>query len=59
VGTHESEPIVDEVLRFETVPVDQGGTRRAIVRWSNGSEGTALVWYQDEVLSPVDHAGRQ
>lgn len=50
VGTHESEPIVDEVLRFETVPVDQGGTRRAIVRWSNGSEGTALVWYQDEIL---------
>ena len=50
VSTHESEPTVDEVLRFETLPVDQGGTRRAIVRWSNGSEGTALDWYPDEIL---------
>jgi hypothetical protein len=50
VGLHESEPIVQEVLRFETVPVDQGGTRRAIVRWSNGSEGIALAWYPDEIL---------
>jgi hypothetical protein len=39
LGTHKSEPIVEEVLRFETLPVDQGGTRRAMVRWSNGSEG--------------------
>jgi hypothetical protein len=50
VGTHESEPIVEEVLRFETLPIDRGGTRRAIVRWSNGSEGTALAWYPDEIL---------
>jgi hypothetical protein len=43
-------PVVDEVLRFETLPLDQGGTRRAIVRWSNGGEGIALVWYPDEIL---------
>ena len=50
MGTRDSEPIVEEVLRFETLPVDHGGTRRAVVRWSDGSEGTALVWYPDEIL---------
>jgi hypothetical protein len=49
-------PVVDEVVRFETLPVHQGGTRRAIVRWSNGSEGIALAWYPDEILvSEGDH----
>jgi hypothetical protein len=50
VGTHNPEPIVEEVLRFETLPLDQGGKRRAIVRWSDSSEGTALFWYADEIL---------
>ena len=54
-----SEPIVEEVLRFEDLPLGSSGTRRAIVRWSDGSEGAALTWYADEILSPVDHVGRQ
>jgi hypothetical protein len=53
------QPVVEEVLQFENLPLDQGGSRQAIVRWSNGSESTALVWYPDEILSPVDHVGRQ
>lgn len=44
------EPIVDEVLRFEDLPLGSGGTRCAIVRWTDGSEGIALTWYGDEIL---------
>jgi hypothetical protein len=51
--------IVEEVLRFEDLPVGSLGTRRAVVRWSDGSEGEGLQWYGDEVLSPVAHVGRQ
>lgn len=53
------DPVVEEVLRFENLPAGSGGTRRAIVRWSHGSEGPALSWYADEVLSRVGHVGRQ
>jgi hypothetical protein len=42
--------VVTEVLRFEDVPIGSMGSRRAIVRWSDGSEGEALRWYADEVL---------
>jgi hypothetical protein len=52
-------PVIDKVLRFEDLPVGSLGTRRAIVRWSDGTEGEGLKWYGDEVLSPVDHVGRQ
>jgi len=41
-------PTVIEVLRFESLPVDERGSRRAVVRWSDGSTGEALRWYQDE-----------
>jgi hypothetical protein len=53
------EPTVTEVLRFEPLPVDYRGSRRAVVRWSDGSTGEALRWYEDDLLSPVDHVGRQ
>jgi hypothetical protein len=43
-------PVVDEVLRFANLPVGSSGTRRAVVRWSDGTEGTALAWYGDEIL---------
>ena len=52
-------PTVVAVLRFESLPVDERGSRRAVVRWSDGSTGEALRWYQDEILSPVDHLGRR
>jgi hypothetical protein len=53
------EPIVEEVLRFENLPLEDGGRRRAVVRWSDGTESPALACYPDEILSPVDHVGRQ
>jgi hypothetical protein len=43
-------PIVVEVPRFEELPLGSRGSRRAIVRWSDGSEGEALSWFADEVL---------
>jgi hypothetical protein len=52
-------PIVEEVLRFEDLPLGSVGTRRAVVRWSDGTESEALRWYADEILSPADHVGRQ
>ncbi len=43
-------PVVEEVLGFEDLPVGSLGTRRAVVRWSDGTEGEGLKWYQDEVM---------
>jgi hypothetical protein len=43
-------PVVEEVLRFEDLPVGSIGTRRAMVRWSDGTEGEGLKWYGDEIL---------
>ena len=43
-------PVVKEVLRFEDLPLGSRGSRRALVRWSDGSEGEALTWYADEIL---------
>jgi hypothetical protein len=45
-----SEPVVEEVLRFENLPPGSLASRRAVVRWSNGSEGEAIRYYGDEVL---------
>jgi hypothetical protein len=47
---HTDEPIVDEVLRFEELPPGSPGSRRAIVRWSDGTEGEGITFYDDEVL---------
>jgi hypothetical protein len=46
----EPSPVVEEVLRFEDLPLGSRGTRRALVRWSDGSVGEALTWYADEIL---------
>jgi hypothetical protein len=43
-------PIVQEVLRFEDVPLGSLGTRRAVVRWSDGTESEAMTWYSDEIM---------
>jgi hypothetical protein len=43
-------PTVVEALWFEDLPLGSRRTRRAVVRWSNGSEGEALRWYADEIL---------
>jgi hypothetical protein len=50
VTASESSPTVVEVLRFEDLPLGSRGSRRAVVRWSDGTEGEALTWYADEVL---------
>lgn len=50
VSAADTRPVVDEVLRFEDLPPEASGSRRAVVRWSDGSEGVALTWYADEVL---------
>ena len=44
------DPVVEEVLRFENLPVGSAGSRRAIVRWSDGTEDAAFSWYADEIL---------
>ena len=43
-------PTVTEVLRFEDLPPGSRGTRRAIARWSDGTESEALTRYADEIL---------
>jgi hypothetical protein len=43
-------PVVAEVLRFEDLPLGSAATRRAIARWSDGTESVALSWYGDEIL---------
>jgi hypothetical protein len=50
MSTPASEPTVDEVLRFEHLPLGSAGSRRAIVRWSDGTESNAMTWYADEIL---------
>ncbi len=46
----ESNPTVTEVVRFEDLPLGSMASRRAVVRWSDGTEGEALRWFGDEVL---------
>ena len=52
MGNRTSEPIVEEVLRFEDLPLGSAGTRRAVVRWSDGTEGAAMTWYGDLCRCP-------
>jgi hypothetical protein len=52
-------PIVEEVLRFEELPLGALASRRAVVRWSDGTESECARWHADEVLPTVDHVGRQ
>jgi hypothetical protein len=32
------DPVVEQVLRFEDLPVGSPGSRRAVVRWSDDTE---------------------
>lgn len=42
-------PRVEEVLRFEDLPLGSLASRRAVVRWSDGTEGEAVRFYREEV----------
>jgi hypothetical protein len=48
--TRPAEPVVEEVLRFEDLSLGSAGTRRAVVRWSDGTEDAPMTWYGDEIL---------
>jgi hypothetical protein len=50
IADRETSPVVQEVLRFEELPLGSLGTRRAVVRWRDGSEGEAIRLYSDELL---------
>jgi hypothetical protein len=50
MGNRTCEPIVEEVLRFEELPLGSAGTRRAVVRWSDGTEDAPMTWYGEEIL---------
>jgi hypothetical protein len=50
ISVNPGNPIVEEVLRFEDLPPGSLGSRCAIVRWSDGTEGEAVRYYSDEVL---------
>jgi ABC-type uncharacterized transport system auxiliary subunit len=42
--------VVTQVLAIEPLQLDANGSRRAIVRWSDGETGEALRWFDDEIL---------
>jgi hypothetical protein len=48
VSSTGGEPVVEEVLRVEDLSFVSTGSRRAIVRWSDGTESAALTFYADE-----------
>jgi hypothetical protein len=50
ISVNPGNPIVEEVLRFEELALGSLANRRAVVRWSDGTEGEAIRYYSDEVL---------
>jgi hypothetical protein len=50
---------VTEVITVESLPLGTNGSRRALVRWSDGAIGEALRWLDDEILfSEGDFIGK-
>ena len=45
-----TEPTVELIPRFDGLAPGSLASRRAVVRWSDGTEGEALRWYADELL---------
>jgi hypothetical protein len=50
MNANAAEPYVEEVIAFEPLPPASSGSRRALVRWSDGVEGEACRWFDDEIL---------
>jgi hypothetical protein len=52
-GTYDptvADRVVVEVVSVEPLPLGATGSRRAMVRWSDGTVGEALRWWADELL---------
>jgi hypothetical protein len=45
-----SRRVIVEVVAVQQLPVGARGSRRAVVRWSDGTVGEGLRWWDDEVL---------
>jgi hypothetical protein len=41
------EPVAVEVVAIESLPIGANASRSAVVRWSDGSQGDALRWFDD------------
>jgi hypothetical protein len=41
------DPVVVEVIKIEPLPIGGNGSRRAVVKWSDGTTGEALRWFAD------------
>jgi hypothetical protein len=53
------EPVVVDVVAIEQLPIGANASRRAVVRWSDESQGEALRWFDDEIVfSEGDLLGR-
>jgi len=50
VNVSQAAIVVEDVLAFEDLPVGAMASRRAVVRWSDGTVSEALRWHADEVL---------
>jgi hypothetical protein len=48
--TAPADPVVVEIIAFETLPFGSPASRRAVARWSDGSASEVLRWRPDEVL---------
>jgi hypothetical protein len=46
------EPVVVEVVAIERLRLGANASRRAVVRWSDGSQGEALRWFDDLCRHP-------
>ena len=55
----ETSPTVAQVLPFENVPLGSRGSRRAVARWSDGTECEALAWDADLCGHPHESAYAQ
>jgi hypothetical protein len=45
-----TERTITQVLTIEPLPLGADGSRRALVRWSDGTTGEAMRWFDDEIL---------
>jgi len=48
-----TEPVVVEVVAVEPLPLGANASRRAVVRWSDGSVGEALRWTGDRLREAI------